>query len=248
MQPQNQPQHQQPQQPLPQPAPVQYPPQKNMGKLILIIVGGLLLVVAALVGGLFLGQSNERQAAQQKIDQANQEIARLEDAYNEATEAIIDEPGVEYLNITEWGIRIPMSDKGEEVGYRIRKRLNADFIELYIPKLIPIATCRDYQGEVATIERAPAGTVPIASAHVVGFDGQLYMYRMKSELCTTNPADLETPLKTALLKQFSKLEKMPPTQSPVDDGNTSTTTNVNPDTPVSSEPHIGGQTPEGNRE
>lgn len=240
MQPQNM-QYQQPVQPTqPAPPPVQYPPEKNPGKLILKIVLAVLLVAGALVGGLLLGQTTAKQAAQQKIDSANEEVARLEQAYAEVTEAVIDEPGVNYLNIPEWGIRLPMSDKGEEVGYRIRKRLNADFVEIYIPKLIPIAICRDYQGEIATIERAPAGSVPIASAQVVGFGGQLYMYRSKAETCTTNPADLETPLKAAMLKQFAKLEKMPP-QTTTDDGTTSSATN--PDAPVSSEDDVVNQEP-----
>lgn len=236
MQPQNVQYQQQTQQ---VPPPVQYPPEKNTGKLVLKIFLIILLMGAALAGGLLLGQSTAKQAAQQKIDAANEEISRLEQAYTEAADAVVDEPGVTYLNIKEWNIRIPLSGEGEALSYRIRKRLNADFVEIYAPKLIPIATCRDYQGEIATIDRAPAGTVPIASAHVVGFGGNLYMYRNRSEVCTTNPADLETPMKAALLKQFAKLEKMPPQQPADDTQDDDTTTITNPNAPVSSEPSTG---------
>lgn len=197
---------------------------------ILLIVGGLVLAGVLFAGGLLLGQSSQKASSQTQIDRANQAAKSLRDELAEADE-VTSEPGVSYLTINEWGIRLPLDEKFKDVKYRIRSRLNADFIELYSPTMAAIATCRDYQGEIGTIERAAAGTVPIANTNVVGIAKTLYMYKGNTETCTSNPANIETPYKASLLKQFALLEASAKTQTS-DDGNQSS----DPNAPVSSEP------------
>lgn len=202
--------YQAPLQPQPAPAPVQYPPEKNTKGIIFGVVVGVILIAISLFIGMTLGQSSQKSASQVKIDAANKEIDRLKRTYS--GEEIPDLPGVTYLSIKEWNIRLPLDSKFKDVKYKVRTRLNADFIELYSPSLVPIATCRDYQGEVGTIERAATGTVPIPTANVVGIGKYLYMYKEKAETCTTNPANLETPMKASLIKQFAGLEELPNSQ------------------------------------
>lgn len=208
-------------------------PQRSALSLILMIVGGLLIAAVLFAGGLLLGQSSQKSASQMQIDKANQEADTLRDELSAAGE-VIDEPGVTYLTIEEWGIRLPLDEKFKDVKYRFRTRLNADFVELYSPTMATIATCRDYQGEIGTIERAAAGDVPVAGANVVGISKYLYMYKSKTETCTSNPANIETPYKASLLKQFAQLEASSKTSAQIDSGDNSQSSD--PNTPVSSEP------------
>lgn len=219
------------------PAPVQYPPKKSPVKIILFVLLGLIIAGAVFAVGLTAGKSVQKEALQKEIDQAQQETAKLQTAL-ENGDSVTDQPGVTYLSIKEWNIRVPLDSKFTDVKYRIRTRLSADFVEIYSPGLVPVATCRDYQGEIGTIEKAAAGTIPISNTHVVGIGKTLYMYKPITETCTSNPANLETPYKNSVLKQFALLESLPKSQQSADtkkdnaDGNASS----NPNTPVSSEP------------
>ncbi|MFO0971595.1 MAG: hypothetical protein U0520_04610 [Candidatus Saccharimonadales bacterium] len=206
------------------------PSRKSPLSIILVIVGGLVLAGVLFTGGLLLGQSSQKTSSQVEIDKANQEVEGLRNELA-ATGAVVDEPGVTYLTIEEWGVRLPLDEKFKDVKYRFRTRLNADFVELYSPTMAAIATCRDYQGEIGTIERAAAGEVPTAGANVVGISKYLYMYKSKTETCTSNPANIETPYKASLLKQFALLETSGKAQDG-DDGNQNSDLNA----PVSSEP------------
>ncbi len=223
----------QPNQPVfPQPQITQSTPSPSQRSrtmlVVLTILGAVLFGGLLFAGGLLLGKNSAKQASDAKVTKVNQEVDSLREQLASVGEPIT-QPGVQYLTITEWGIRVPLEEKFQDVKYRIRTRLNADFIEIYSPTMAGIATCRDYQGEIGTIERAAAGSVPVANANVVGIGKYLYMYKSKTETCTTNPADIETPYKASVLKQFALLELSGTMQK----DNTST---VEPDTPVSSEP------------
>lgn len=205
------------------------PRQKGSLGVVFAILGALLLGGVLFTGGLLLGQSSQKTASQSQIDKARQESDSLRDQLAEAGQPVA-EPGVTYLTIEEWGIRLPLDEKFKDVKYRVRTRLSADFIELYSPTMAAIATCRDYQGEIGTIERAATGTVPVANSNVVGIGEYLYMYKSKTETCTSNPANIETPYKASILKQFASLESTGKTQ--VDDDATQSS---DPDTAVSSD-------------
>ena len=194
----------------PTPTPVQYPPEKNTKLIIIAVIAIILCSIGALLGGMSLGKSDENAAMQVKVRAAEDEIARLKKTYS--GEAVNDIPGATYLNIKEWNIRMPLDAKFKDVKYRIRNRLNADFVEFYSPSLATIAVCRDYQGEIGTLERTENGKVPITGASVVGVEKYLYMYKEKPETCTTNPADLEAPYKASVLKQFALVDALPNSQ------------------------------------
>lgn len=218
-----------------QPAPVQYPKKRNPIIVVLLVVGLLILLGLLLFGGWQLGKSSQQKVSDKKIEAISNEKTILQEKLNQAGEST-DVAGVTYLKIKEWGIRIPLDAKYKDVNYRIRTRLNADFVEIYSPAFIPIATCRDYQGEIGRVERAAAGSVPVASTHVVGIGKTLYMYSPKNETCTTNPAELETPYKASILKQFALLESLPTTTNDNSQNGANADTGNSADTPVSSEP------------
>lgn len=207
---------------------VRSPKKRNLH--IPLIVIGVLLAAVLFAGGLLLGQSSQKASSQAELDKATQEAASLRDELADSGEAV-NEPGITYLSIDEWGVRIPLDEKFKDVKYRVRTRLNADFIELYSPTMAAIATCRDYQGEIGSIEKAAAGSVPIANTNVVGIGRTIYMYKGNTETCTSNPANVETPYKASLLKQFALLEASGNSQAG-DSGSQSS----DPNAPVSSEP------------
>jgi|GEM_PF-6285381 len=192
------------------PTPVQYAHTKNVKLIVLEIVIVILVIIGAFVGGMSMGKSSENAVMQAKLKTAQAEVTTLKKTYS--GEAINDIPGATYLNIKEWNIRLPLDAKFKDVKYRIRNRLNADFVEFYSPSLAAIAVCRDYQGEIGTVERATNGTVPITGANTVGVEKYLYMYQEKPETCTSNPANLEAPYKASVLKQFMLLDALPNSQ------------------------------------
>lgn len=194
--------------PAPAPSPVKYPDSRSPLQIALYIVLGIIISAVMVFGGYMLGSSSEKSSLRPKIDASESQITELQKAVDAAGDPL-DQPGVTYLNIQEWGIRLPLDSKFKDVQYKVRNRLNSNFVELYSPTLAAIATCRDYQGEIGTIERSPKGSVPITNTNVAGFGEYIYMYGAKTETCTSNPADVETPYKTSVLKQFAKLEKLP---------------------------------------
>ena len=196
--------------PVQQPIPVQYPPTRNVKAIVFKVIFVLLIAGASFAGGLVAGQASQKSVSDKQVAAANAEVTRLKRTYS--GEEVTDLPGVTYLNIKEWNIRLPIDGKYKDVNYRFRTRLNNNFVEIYSPSIAAIATCRDYQGEIGIIERAAAGTVPTPTSNVVGLEKFLYMYKEKAETCTTNPANLEAPYKASLIKQFAGLELLPNSQ------------------------------------
>lgn len=217
--------------PVQPPAPVKYPRVTSGKTIVLRILIIIIAVAIVLTGGIVLGKALQKTASQKKIDAAQAQIATLKRTYS--AEAVTDIPGAKYLNIKEWNIRIPLDAKYQDVSYKYRLRSSGDFIEIYSPSLATIATCRDYDGEIGTIDRAATGTVPIPTANVVGIDDYLYMYQSFAQTCTSNPANLESPYKASLLTQFALLDSLPLSQR-----NTSPTT---PNTPAVSPPAAAQQ-------
>lgn len=183
--------------------------QRSHGAAAVILIGTIMLLLG-LSFGFVAGASIKK-------TQYSKKLADMQEAYHKlkadsGVESVNSSKNVayfSYLNIPEWKIRLPLNNKYTDVVYRVKHELGADYIEITSATLAKISTCMNYNGQIGTITRAAAGTVPQPNKQVVGFDGQIYMYQAFDKTCTSNPKEVEAPYKSSILEQFTKLEPIP---------------------------------------
>jgi len=190
--------------------PLTPPTRRGSPKLLLIILIVLIVSLLTAVIGYATGSASQKSTYEQKLEQAaiNYENLKKElDVQSDGSGSNVSH--FSYLNIPEWKIRMPLNDQYADVVYRLKTELGVTYVEITSATLAKISTCVNYEGQIGTITKAKAGTVPEPARQVTGFDEQIYMFKRFDQTCTSNPQGVEAPYKASILEQFAKLEPMP---------------------------------------